>query len=187
MTRRSVQVTLLTLAFIALVAPIAVWTDASYVRMERMTEAMRSRGVSRRVTFWTVRLFVDTAAILSVVSVGVLLASRSRRRRDRGRPPTPGETALKLLVLTVLLTFAQTGLEWQLGWRGVPRPPILYLVWLRGGNHAAMAVLAGWSLLAITGLDPRAQADWTDRAGRYIAGIWLGGALSWWSVWSFCG
>jgi hypothetical protein len=162
------------------------WTDRSFIGYVTTHDPF-SRG--SWASFWGVRLYVDLVAGLFVASLGVAAVSLlgpSKAIADRSRP-SPGLLAVVLLAGTVLLHLTQAGLEWWLApaWR--PLPPFLHLIWLKAGNQAAMAVMAGWSLLGVTGLHSSGRLQRVDRIGQWIGRSLLIGALCWWSAWAFSG
>jgi hypothetical protein len=167
----------------ALVLLAVGWTDRSFTGYITTHNPLARGSVGE---FWGVRLYVDLVAGLFVASLGLLAASLlggSEEIADRARP-SPGLLAVVLLAGTVLLHLTQAGLEWWLAppWR--PHPPVLHLFWLKAGNQAAMAVMAGWSLLAVTGLYRSGRQQLVDRIGQWIGRCLVIGALSWWSAWA---
>jgi hypothetical protein len=175
------------LVIAGLILLAAGWTDRSFTRYVTTHDPI-SRGFS--VSFWGVRLFVDLVAGLFVASLGVLAVSLlgpSGSIADRSRPSSPGLLAVVLLTGTVLVHLTQASLEWWLAppWR--PHPPFLHLIWLKAGNQAATAVMAAWSLLAVTGLHRSGLQQRVDRIGQWIGRALLIGALCWWSAWAFSG
>ena len=167
----------------ALLVPCAFFavreTDQQFLRIhqpERFTWDERPRVVLSQLAE---RIFLDAVPILCAMSVSLAIGLRWRNARRRGWA-SPGYVAVWLTFVTFLVYAARQGLWWWFD-----QEHNIFSLWYRAGNHSAVALLGGWTLLAVAG-GWRASHDRADLLGRALGWTWLGVCLSYWLVWALC-
>jgi hypothetical protein len=152
-------------------------TDDQFMRVhqpDRFSWADSARTVTR---LCAERLFLNCVPILCAASLSLAIGLKWRGTRHTGWA-SPGRLAV-LLTLVVFLLYSVRHAIWS--W--FDKEHYLFSLWYRAGNHGAIALIGGWTLLTLAGAW-RCQPEWGDRLGRILGCCWLGVALTWWSVWA---
>jgi hypothetical protein len=152
-------------------------SDDQFMRVHQPDRFSWAESPRTVIFLWAERLFLDSVPLLCATSLSLALGLKWRGTRDTGWA-SPGQIAV-LLTLVVFLLYSMRHAIWW--W--FDKEHNLFSLWFRAGNHGAIAILGGWTLLAVAGAW-RSQPKWADRLGRILGCCWLAVALTWWSVWA---
>jgi hypothetical protein len=145
---------------------VVMWTDLEYARSNTVNSAF-SRAC---------RAFVDVVPLLCFSSLCLAVGSSWHHWR-RGWI-APGRLVIILGSVLFVVQIVRIVLwSWLASWQG------LSSLWYLTGNGTALAIIGGWTLLAVVGAR-RSKYDTADLLGRILGWCWLAATVSYWSMWA---